>query len=189
MHVPALMEVESYAVHSLVSTVRGQRLPSASTVDCLRATFPGGSMTGAPKLRSMQILDRYVLLAGAAHARRCSALLVIDGLQLCRLEDRARGIYSGSIGFLGFNGAFDLNIVIRTAVIDEHGTSIGAGGAIVVQSEPVSEYEEMRLKAAALMAAIGECDGSKQAARVSADSPCTPVSSPCKVGRRPDSPT
>ena len=57
VHVPALMEVESYAVHSLVSTVRGQRRPQVATPECLRATFPGGSMTGAPKLRSMHILD------------------------------------------------------------------------------------------------------------------------------------
>ena len=171
VHVLALMEVESYAVHSLVSTVRGQRLPHASTVDCLRAIFPGGSMTGAPKLRSMQILDRCALA--------CSAAIFISGLHLpafqpvghcvSRLEDGPRGIYSGSIGFIGFNSAFDLNIVIRTAVIDGDCISIGAGGAIVVQSDPVGEYEEMRLKAQALMRAVGECDGSKKPAQVSDD--------------------
>ena len=190
---PALMEVESYAVHSLVSTVRGQRRPQVSTADCLRATFPGGSMTGAPKLRSMQILDRWippssltlqwlqldavisgclgsttvrlpvvwkadVLLGWCLHQYRghhCSGW--------CRLEGEARGIYSGSLGFMSFNGAFDLNIVIRTAILSGDRIKIGAGGAIVVQSDPCDEYEEMRLKANALLTAIGRAEGSSVA--------------------------
>lgn len=77
-----------------------------------------------------------------------------------RLEGAARGVYSGSIGFIGFNDTFDLNIVIRTALLDTQRdtVTIGAGGAIVVQSEPDSEYEEMRLKARALLGVIGRLD-------------------------------
>ena len=82
------------------------------------------------------------------------------------MEGAPRGVYSGSIGFIGFNDIFDLNIVIRTAIIHNGKISIGAGGAIVVQSDPVGEYEEMRLKAKALLAAVGRCDGSSDAAAV-----------------------
>lgn len=129
VHVPHLMEVESFqTVHQLVSTIRGHLRDECGPVECVRACFPGGSMTGAPKKRTMEIIDR--------------------------LENESRGVYSGSIGYIGLGGACDFNIVIRTIVLDGESATIGVGGAIVTQSDAQAEFEEILLKGQALMRAI-----------------------------------
>jgi len=124
--VPRLFEVEHHpTVHHLVSTVTGRLRPDRDAVDLLRGCFPGGSITGAPKLRAMQIIEE--------------------------LEPHRRGLYCGSIGYIGFDGAMDTNIAIRTLVCSEGIARFWAGGGIVADSDCDAEYRETEDKAAALL--------------------------------------
>jgi len=109
--------------------VVGRLRPSVDLAALLRATFPGGSITGAPKIRSMEIIED--------------------------LEPTRRGVYTGSVGYVGYDGSLDLNIAIRTVTVKDGVAYVQAGGGIVADSDPVAEYEESLTKARALLAALG----------------------------------
>ncbi|TLM83206.1 aminodeoxychorismate synthase component I [Pseudarthrobacter sp. NamE5] len=133
--VSRLCAIESYAtVHQMVSTIDARLLPGSSRAEAVAACFPAGSMTGAPKISTMAILDR--------------------------LEGGARGVYSGAIGYFSLNGATDLAVAIRTLVISAEGDgtaelTLGIGGAITSDSVPDEEYEEIRTKAFGVLSTLG----------------------------------
>jgi aminodeoxychorismate synthase component I len=130
VEVPDFLAIEPYAtVFQMVSTVRGRLAEGRDRFDLIRACFPGGSMTGAPKIEAMKIIDR--------------------------LEPVARGIYSGAIGYLDFSGAMDLSMVIRTILVKGGRCYFHVGGGIVADSDPKEEYHETLAKARASIEAIG----------------------------------
>ncbi|MCU4297001.1 aminodeoxychorismate synthase component I [Brevibacterium permense] len=133
VQVDTLFGIESYAtVHQMVSTVSSRLAEDASPVSCVRAAFPPGSMTGAPKLRTMAIIDE--------------------------LEAGARGVYSGAVGYFSLGGAVDLSVVIRTLVVQGETLRYGVGGAIVALSDSAEEYAETVVKAAPLLRLLDGAD-------------------------------
>ncbi len=130
---PVLCGLETYAsVHHLVSVVTGRLMEGKSLTDLIKAAFPGGSITGAPKLRAMEIITE--------------------------IEREARGVYCGSIGFIGFNGNFDGNIGIRTVLFQGGKAVFQAGGGITALSDPAAEYQETLDKAARIFAVFEQGD-------------------------------
>jgi para-aminobenzoate synthetase component 1 len=131
VHVAQLCRLETYAfVQHLVSVVRGELRPECTPIDLLRASFPGGSVTGAPKVRAMQII--------------------------AELEPTARGPYCGSLAWLGFDGQMDASILIRTITAGRGWWQIPVGGGIVADSDPDDEYRETWHKARGLLKAVSK---------------------------------
>ncbi len=125
-----LFAVYTFAtVHQMVSTIESTLRADVTPLDCIKCALPPGSMTGAPKLRSIEILNE--------------------------LEEEPRGVYSGVLGWVSLNGRADLSVVIRTLVVEEGSATFGVGGAITLLSDPVAEYAETLVKAAAPAAALG----------------------------------
>jgi anthranilate synthase component 1 len=130
VRVDSLLAVESYhSVHQLVSTVSADLDDDVSVVDAIQACFPAGSMTGAPKLSAISLLSE--------------------------LEEGPRGIYSGAFGYIGFNGAVDLAMVIRSIVLSPVGAWVGTGGGITSGSDPHAELEETFIKVSPLLKVLG----------------------------------
>jgi anthranilate synthase component 1 len=128
------MVVERYShVMHIVSNVEGRIAPGLDAVDVLKASFPAGTVTGAPKVRAMQIIDE--------------------------LEPVKRGVYSGAVGYLGFNGDMDVAIAIRTAVVKDRKLHVQAAAGVVADSDPVSEWQETQHKARALLMAAEAASG------------------------------
>jgi anthranilate synthase component 1 len=129
VEVDELMVVETYAhVHHIVSNVRGELMPEASPIDAIKAVFPGGTITGCPKVRCMEII--------------------------AELEMEGRGYYTGSMGYLGRNGSLDLNILIRSMLVQDKRFSFRTGGGIVADSVAEHEVRETQDKARGMLLAI-----------------------------------
>lgn len=158
-----LMDIESFrTVHQMVTTVQGllpggPGVPRRGALDLVAVTFPGGSITGAPKVRTMEIIQR--------------------------LERRRRGLYTGSIGYFSVDGAADLSIVIRTAIIAASGGGaprlrVGAGGAITALSDPDDEWEEIMVKARPVLGAVSRSIAGAEGKWELAAERCPPLPAP-----------
>jgi len=132
VEVDELMITEDYShVIHIVSNIRGRLMHRKTRMDVIQAVFPGGTITGVPKVRCMEIIDE--------------------------LEPVRRGPYTGSLGYLGFSGVMDMNIVIRSFVVKNGYAYVQAGAGIVADSDPEREYHETIKKAEALIASLGRC--------------------------------